>query len=231
MKKITFLLLSIMLLWACGSSDKNQSNIVDISDLEASISPELLEEIVEKHRENLDELLTLEMAASTLGLPAEEAEKEIQTVINAVYYKWDNGRTKMLSLPSGTEMEVPALDQVALKWFRESTLNRFMNSYREPTKEELGALDRILGEETEKLEMPDEVGEVLEGGMGDALTSNLQFTDVEGVGELARWNTKVNELPVYYKGISFIIHVESGKGDEVDKELAIKVAKDVLKKL
>lgn len=231
MKNLTYLLLSIMLLWACGSSDKSQSKTADINNLEASISPELLEEIVEKHRENLDELLTLEMAASTLGLPAEEAEKEIEKFLNAVYYKWDNGRTKMLSLPSGREIEVPANDLVSLSWFRESTLNRFKNSYREPTKEELAALDRILGEETDKMDLPDEVEEVLEEGMSDALTSNLQFTDVKGVGELARWNSKTNELPVYYKGISFVIQVESGKGEVVDKDLAIKVAKEIIKKL
>ena len=238
MKKLLILGASVFIFWSCGKSEKSQdeNNSISVEDFEAQISPDLLGKPVEKFNNKLDELLTLEMASEALGLPGGDAEKDYEQTFNdptlhSIAYKWNTGRKETLSLPSGRKLDVPAQDYVKLAWLQHSNQNKYNNTYREPTKEELAALDRILGDETEKMDLPDNVNETLKEDLGDGLASNLNFIDVSGVGDLARWNTKTNELPVYYKGISFIIQVNSGRGTEGDKDIAAEVAKKIVKKL
>lgn len=172
----------------------------------------------EDFKDNIDELLTLEMAAQVSGLPANEAEKEHSTIVmESVKYEWKSDRTKKFEISKGNFMDIPLKNVIELSWVKNTTLEQFKHDYHNPTAEELknaqAAMDdkmnQLIAEGKASKEQTDQANSIAKGSI-----SKFKVEEVPNLGDYSVFvnsgimGVSTRDLKVFYKGLSFTIQAD-----------------------
>ena len=186
----------------------------------------------------LNQLLTLEMAASASGYTASEAKEKYNQVLknpetHSVKYSWKKGREGTIKNPvTKLDMTIPVDDSVELSWVRDTTLEKFKANYHTPTEQELAnadaAIDKKLGEMQDENKISADQSQAAKG-MASSLAEGLSFDEVSGVGDYAVWNNKAKELKVFYRGMEFQVRVDVSNDDAVNRQKSIEIAQAIIK--
>ncbi len=234
MRKVLLLALLSLLIGGCRQPKKQDPADTDTSINEAIDN--LPGEVMDKYNGKLNELLTLEIAAKTMGYEAAEAEIDYNKVLknpktHSIAFLWNKGREREIKMPAGGNITVPEKDIIQLSGLEKTSLEDFNRNYRTPTAEELKRADQAV-----KARMKDMVAEGkinskqagMMDGMATGLGRNLSYEEIKGVGEHAKWNEKTKELLVYYRGLKFNILIETAEDEQTRKQKSINVAKTII---
>ena len=203
------------------------------------------------YADNLDQLLTVELASEISGMPAEKSEKKYfdkmkNTAYHNVEYNWKNGRTRNMK-ELGMDMVLPVKDLVKLDGIKPRSMKDFKNAHKAPTDEQLSHLDAKVDEALDKKSGNEEINEKVEKldkmnvdkstqkSVAKTMTGAIAkitraYSDVTGIGDAASWNSFENRLYVLDKGVELSITVDLGDDANVNKEKAINLANRLLKK-
>ena len=143
---------------------------------------------------------------------------------NAVLFSWQNGENKSVKTLEGKDLSIAGYHSVGIGFLNKISKKDFQNKFESKTaiQEEI---NRITNDENIDADLAIAESKYL------AQNSKLQqFEKVENFGELAYWETPVNALHIYNKGISFTI--TTNLGNEKDgKETALKLTNILLNNL
>lgn len=233
--KIRFFYVMILLgMVSCGEKS-NSSSLAEAVELAESNG---LFEAAKAYEGKLNELLTLEMAAKTMGFPAEDADVDYNTTMSnpsfhAINYTWDRGRTRPMTVANMT-IQVPDLDRLELSGIQEISKNEFEFQYRVLTPEEIQESNQLmkdaLQDRVTKGEITQEQAD-LAGGLGDGLVGNQIREIVSNVGQAATWMPEDGSLYVYQGGLMFRLTINQGEDAQILKEKLIKLASEIINKL
>lgn len=143
------------------------------------------------------ELLTPEAVAAVAGVDASSLEQ--RAVTSMCVYSWDGGQA--------------SLGMLSVEKTAEAARDRFDNTYRSMTGEEVA---QTMGEINAGLDRKADAGDTdvdpqkarqVTGAMGSAFAGGLQFEDVPGVGDLARFETTKTEVKL--GGNTFVAYANS----------------------
>lgn len=200
MKK--FFTLLLLFLGSCQPDNSNRElPDTQIIKAEENLNP------AERYKNNLDELLTLDIASQNMAQNREnviiEYSKALKDpVTHSITYGWDNGRVRLIENPAGSGiLEMQALDFVSLSWLKLTNLNDFKRN------------NQSLLSSAKEVQYTNE--------------NNHSKTEVLGVGDYALWNQDSGTLKVYYRGMQFEITTETSDGPNL--EIAKQVALDIIK--
>lgn len=192
----------------------------------------------EDFKDNIDELLTLEMAAQVSGLPANEAEKEHSTIVmESVKYEWKSDRTKKFEISKGNFMDIPLKNVIELSWVKNTTLEQFKHDYHNPTAEELknaqAAMDdkmnQLIAEGKASKEQTDQANSIAKGSI-----SKFKVEEVPNLGDYSVFvnsgimGVSTRDLKVFYKGLSFTIQADLSDNIVDNDKKAIETAKLII---
>lgn len=192
----------------------------------------------EDFKDNIDELLTLEMAAQVSGLPANEAEKEHSTIVmESVKYEWKSDRTKKFEISKGNFMDIPLKNLIELSWVKNTTLEQFKHDYHNPTAEELknaqAAMDdkmnQLIAEGKASKEQTDQANSIAKGSI-----SKFKVEEVPNLGDYSVFvnsgimGDSTRDLKVFYKGLSFTIQADLSDNIVDNDKKAIETAKLII---
>ena len=234
MKIRLFYVMILLGMVSCGEKS-NSSSLAEAVELAESNG---LFEAAKAYEGKLNELLTLEMAAKTMGFPAEDADVDYNTTMSnpsfhAINYTWDRGRTRPMTVANMT-IQVPDLDRLELSGIQEISKNEFEFQYRVLTPEEIQESNQLmkdaLQDRVTKGEITQEQAD-LAGGLGDGLVGNQIREIVSNVGQAATWMPEDGSLYVYEGGLMFRLTINQGEDAQILKEKLIKLASEIINKL
>jgi hypothetical protein len=234
MKIRLFYVMILLGMVSCGEKS-NSSSLAEAVELAESNG---LFEAAKAYEGKLNELLTLEMAAKTMGFPAEDADVDYNTTMSnpsfhAINYTWDRGRTRPMTVANMT-IQVPDLDRLELSGIQEISKNEFEFQYRVLTPEEIQESNQLmkdaLQDRVTKGEITQEQAD-LAGGLGDGLVGNQIREIVSNVGQAATWMPEDGSLYVYQGGLMFRLTINQGEDAQILKEKLIKLASEIINKL
>ena len=234
MKIRLFYVMILLGMVSCGEKS-NSSSLAEAVELAESNG---LFEAAKAYEGKLNELLTLEMAANTMGFPAEDADVDYNTTMSnpsfhAINYTWDRGRTRPMTVANMT-IQVPDLDRLELSGIQEISKNEFEFQYRVLTPEEIQESNQLmkdaLQDRVTKGEITQEQAD-LAGGLGDGLVGNQIREIVSNVGQAATWMPEDGSLYVYQGGLMFRLTINQGEDAQILKEKLIKLASEIINKL
>ncbi len=234
MRTTVFYLIILLGMNSCGEKSKSSSleEAVEFAESKG------LFEAAKSYEGKLDKLLTLEMAAKTMGFPAEEADVDYNTTMSnpsfhALNYTWDRGRTRPMTVANMT-VQVPDLDRLELSGIQEISQKDFEFQYRVLTPEEIQASGQLmkdaLQERVSKGEITQEQAD-LAGGLGDGLAGNQAREIISGLGQAATWVPEEGSLFVYQDGLMFRLTINQGEEAQLLREKLIKLAGEIIHKL
>ena len=231
------------ILFSCGNASKpdHAANVIN-----PAASSCLLE-----YAGNYDKILTLAEAAILANRPVNEAKVNYNktaknTRYHEIVYSWKSDRTVRVH-----GMDAPDNDLVSVRGICEKNLKDFKRDYKKRTAEEIQQVNRQMSEQLdqafdkqsddEKIEASkrrlNDLGTTNESakktakGLGNTLSSSLDaYTEVNGLGVAASWNTKDKSLFVLNNGVEFCVRVNLGEDDVKNKTAAIQAAKNILEK-
>lgn len=204
------------------------------------------------YADKLDQLLTTTEAANYASKPVNESEVQYNKIMkNTAYhdcqYKWKpSGRITIIN-----GLEIPQSDIISIGCIAPMDMQVFQRDYTVKTKTQTDAMEQQMDEQMDKAldkksgnDNVDEAVDKLEekgvskkttktvtGAIGSAFAQVMQaYTPVDGLADAASWNTHTNTLYVLGGGAKFEVGVNVNDDTNVNKELAIRIAKDMLAK-
>lgn len=223
-------------LMACGGKETSTPDSFEEA-VELAESKGLFE-AAKAYEGKLDQLLTLEMAASTMGLPATEADMDYNKTLSnpsfhALNFTWDRGRTRPMTVANMT-VQVPDLDRLELSGIQEISKSDFEYQYRIMTPAEIQEMElqmkQALQDRVSKGEITQEQAD-LAGGMSEGLMGNQTREMVSGVGEAATWMPEDGSLYVFQGGLMFRLTINQGEEEAMLKQKLIALAAQIIEKL
>ena len=250
--KLTFNTLTLTLLIflsSCGNNatdstaaNSNPENTeTEASNAEPSSSVICIYDYMDKY----DQLLTLDDIKkqydgdiSKAKFKYNKSEKASSQDTDKAMYSWESGRTRKMKI-MGTEMEMPDYNEIGLHWLGSdlfmindmpTPLECFKKFYRNVSQEEI---DAALAKAEQIMKEKEGVAAAeakQASNLGKSLGQGQTFEDVNGVGEAASWKAQDSELKVLVGDKTFGIIARVGADNDVNKNLAIALAKVVLGK-
>lgn len=190
-ERIVFSGLAVFLA-ACGGDQggPDSGNVQSTDSIQSSTSSS--GKIFEKDiRSKPCEILTTEMVARVAGVDAAGVEQ--RSISTMCLYSWDGGQAMLGHLRAGKTIK--------------SARTRFENAYKTQTPEEvqesLAAIDAQIKKQNSagKTDVTPEQAKLVTGGLGNAFAGGLQFEDIQGLGDIARFETTRTETKVFDKTI------------------------------
>lgn len=200
------------------------------------------------YQTKLDQLLTADMVVRATGFSENVMDSSYTQIMSTEYhyvnYSFQNKRKgKVMGLKGEFEVK----DEVALRRIKPISLTRFKDSYRVITQEEEQLAKDVFEDVAEGKsgdKQADEAAKQLRESnidketvktAGGALMSTFKeisegYREEKELGDAARWNVATNELAVLKNGVQFELHVEVSNDKEKNREAAIAIAKEILKK-
>ena len=234
MKNRIFYVMILLGMVSCG--EKGNSNALEEA-VELAESKGLFE-AAKAYEGKLNELLTQEMAANTMGFPAQEADVDYNTTLSnpsfhALNYTWDRGRTRPMTVGNMT-VQVPDLDRLELSGIQKISKKDFEFQYRVLSPEEVQQSNQLmkdaLQDRVSKGEITQDQAD-LAGGLGAGLAGNQTREQVTEVGEAATWMPEDGSLYVYQDGLMFRLTINQAGESSVLKQKLILLADQILNKL
>jgi len=217
MRNFTFVLgFFILMISSCNSSnDKIASTEIDSKKVIAVIKD--------------PKSVSLEKIANLVGKKSSEIKiykDDLSSHISkrAVLFSWQNGEKKSVKTLEGKDLSIIGYHSIGMGFLQKISKKDFQNKFQSKTaiQEEI---NRITKDESIDADLAIAESKYL------AQNSKLQqFEKVENVGELAYWETPVNALHIYNKGISFTITTNLGN-EKNSREIALKLTNILLNNL
>lgn len=200
------------------------------------------------YAEKYSDLLTKEMAAEAMGMPADQAIMGISKLglasneYDYVQYEWENGREKLVKQ---INRKVKEKDYVKLTGIAATSLDNFKMTYRAVSDEDIGMLDEKI-ERSVRAEAPtaasknaqkklDDLGisreqqeQMMKDFSGMAKKVTHAYVTVENIGDAAVWNGIENTFYVFTNGAKFQVVVEVGEDPDQNKAIALALARTIL---
>ena len=200
-------------------------------------------------REKYDALLSENDIISATGFDKEKMTiKYRKTLADPKYHEYvisfKNGRKGKI-FGSDRDFELP--DIITVREIESMSLNTFNNSYRAATDEESQTAQQVLEDAADGNLDNSDAKEVMKQAeaknidkenikkTGSTLTNAFSeiskaYVKVDGLGDAAVWNIKTNELNVLQNGVKFSLVTDLSNDKEINKEVAISLAKSILDK-
>lgn len=252
------MILTAALVWACsGNKEGENTETMGGIDVEGAIKDAESRRKADPnasggnkclldYQVKLDQLLTAEMVTRATGFSESGMDSTYRKIMGPAYhevqYEFKNGRKgKVRGLTGEYELK----DFVAVGSVKPMSLTQFEDSYR------------VITEEEEKL-AKDSFNDVVEGKSGEAdeALNQLKKSDIsketikksggalmsafkevsegyrveKGLGDAARWNITTHRMTVLQNGVQFELTVEVSNDTEKNRETAVAIAKEILKR-
>lgn len=224
---------------AANSNPENTES--ETSKAETSSSAICIYDYMDKY----DQLLTLDDIKqhydgdmSTAEFKYNKSEKASSQDTDKAMYSWQSGRTRKMKI-MGKDMEIADNNEIGLHWLGSdlfmingmpTPLECFKKFYRNVSKEEMDAAMAKAEQIMKEREGVSAAEAKQASNLGKSLGEGQTFEDVNGIGEAASWKAQDSELKVLVGDKTFGIIARVGADNEVNKNLAIALAKVVLGK-
>jgi hypothetical protein len=257
--KVLGLMLSVALAVSCGKSNNDNTGGVDV-DLDDAISQAESRRAADPDakggntclldfNEKYDQYLTEDLVISVTGFSKDVMDFEYSKALknpayHSVSYKFKNKRRGKVQ---GLDMELELKDAITITSIKPMSMNDFSTTYKVVTDEQLKVanqtIDDVVDGKIEDKEVAARLKEAEERGIDKKTTKGAigvmkgafekvgkSYTPVEGLGDAATWNTYSNNLNVLQNGVQFELSVDVSNDQEKNREVAIAIAKLLLKK-
>ncbi len=227
-KALILLNMILFLSISCGKSSDKASSASSLKEKSTSKSSD---NCLEPYYAKPENIFSKEMVAKYVDFQGSEveyltlAEKLNQEELSKGYLgiasvdaEWKiNGQKHNVSLGSISKVNL----------YKSKTLvDRFYSKYHTRTPEEQAALTKALDKEVEK-KTTDENAKNVTDGIG----MNFKYLKIDGLGDAAVWEQKVNDLKVLVGNYQFTVHVKLNQGNDFDLEKAKLIAQAVIDKV
>ena len=209
---------------SCGeSSDKSTNKTSSDSSFEEKSTSESSGNCLDKYYGNPEELLTQDLVGEFVDFEGAEVEIEklSDKIIRDKNYaqvncEWEVERKRRMI----------RLKQIKKMRSNDKTpVDQFHFQYQTRTKEEQAELTKALDKEVEK-KTTDVNAKIITDGIG----MDFAYLKVDGLGDAAVWEHKVNDLKVLVGEYQFILNVDLEKGNDFDLEKAKLIAQAIIDK-
>ncbi len=213
---------------SAGAESKAEGMEQTIAEVSEAAGLKNAEQIAGK----LEQLLTAAMIEEGIGLAANKAEMD--------YYNTGDARNHYLTIkyPSDrvderikkmTGLTMPADDLVSIGSFQAEKLSKFEASWKQVTEDDVANLKASMEKRIADGSVKKETAEIAIGMSESELKYKRE--PVVGIGQRAVWVEKDKRLMIYNKGVSFYLHMETGRSGDEEKEMAIVLGKMILDKM
>lgn len=259
MKKI-IVILSTLVVWSCsGSKEGENTGTVGGIDVEEAIKDAESRRKADPgasggntclldYQTKLDQLLTAGMVISATGFSENLMDSSYRKIMSPanheVSYRFKNGRKGKVR---GLKGEYDLKDIISVGSVKAMSLTQFEDSYRVITEEEEKLAEEAFEDVTEGKSGDPQADEALKkakesntgketikksgGALINAFKEVSEGYRVEkGLGDAARWNVVTNRLTVLQNGVQFELVVEISNSTEENREMAVAIAKEIMKK-
>lgn len=235
------LLVTIMSVFLFAFSCKDDAKTEQLNGLEGEVAEALDDAGIkaEDFKGNINELLTLEMAAKASGLPASEAETKHSkfSSLESLKYVWGSNRTRKVEVMKGNFMDVPLENVIELSWVKNTTLKQFKHDYHNPTAEEIKNAETAMEKKMTELEREGKATEEqtsTASGIAKNSISKFKVNEVPNLGDYAVFvdsgimGVTTRDLKVFYKGLSFTLRVDLSDDMQDNDQKAVTAAKMII---
>lgn len=236
----TIISLLMITLFSCGGS---QNEVSDSEGTPNEVPADVNATCIYDYMDKYDQLLTLEMIKkhyngelSKAKFKYDKSAEPGSQDTDKALYSWESGRTKQMKV-MGMALEVPVPYEIGLKWLGSDLFmikglatpkENFEQFYRNVTKEEADAAlvkakEKMVEDGRTTSEQAQQAGSMAEG-----ISNYDNHEKVTGIGEAAAWVISESHLVVLVGDKTFQIAANIGDDKEVNKNLAVALAKEVL---
>lgn len=235
MKKLSniFILSSLiaMLVFACGNgSHKNE--ILLKSKIQAEEKSEIIKNnnCLEKYYGKPEELLTKDLVGKFVdfGDAVVDVAKVSEQIIKDKDFAQVNCKWKI-----GRQRNIVRLKQISkIKLYKsKASIDRFYAKYHTRTPEEQAELKKlydslVLYTDPVRQKTDKSNAEILSESIG----FNFAYLEINGIGDAAVWEHKVNDLKVLVGDYQFTVNVDLNKGNDYNLDKAKLIAKAIIEK-
>lgn len=213
-----------LVLAACGGDTPSSNAGDDTAAASGSAVPDAAR--LATWDDRLDQLMPVDVVASIVGLPAEQARTRY-TAGRDLSYVWPSARTMEYA-----GVQLPVKNVVEIDRPRHGITPAFFRSRFEPVDAaQQRLIDQAVDREIAKRGLDASAGEVARGLVG-SLSERAPVIDVPGVGDDAVWQqAKTPVLHVRIGSSALAITVDVDDNDDIDKATAIAVAQALIGRL
>lgn len=221
-----FILSSFILLLtiSCGKSpDKSSNKTSSISSSEEKSTSKTSSNCLEKYYGKPEKLLTQDLVGKFVDFEGAEVEvaKVSEKIIKDKDYAQVNCKWKI-----DKKRRIVRLRQIhKIDLHGKTPIEQFHFQYHTRTKEEQEELTKALDKEVEKKTTDKNAKNIT-----DAIGMDFAYIKVDGLGDAAVWEHKVNDLKVLVGGYQFTLNVDLEKGNDFDLEKAKLIAQAIIDK-
>jgi len=229
----TFILLSMIffLSISCGKTeDKSTDKESSTSSLKEKSTSKSSANCLEPYYSKPENIFSKEMVAKYVDFQGSEVEYlTLAEKLNKP--ELSKGYLSIASIDAewkidGQKHNVSLSSIKKVNLYKSKTLvDRFYAKYHTKTPEEQAELAKALDKEVEK-ETTDENAKNVIDGIG----MDFKYLKIDGLGDAAVWEQKVNDLKVLVGNYQFTVHVKLNQGNDFDLEKAKLIAQAVIDK-
>jgi len=222
-------------------SCKDDVKTEQLNGLEGEVSEALDDAGIkaEDFKGNINELLTLEIAAKASGLPASDAETKHSkfSSLESLKYVWGSNRTRKVEFMPGKFIDAPLENVIELSWVKNTTLKQFKHDYHNPTPEEIKNAEAAMEKKMTELEAEGKATETqthTASGIAKNSISKFKVTEVPNLGNYSVlvdsgiMGASTRDLKVFYKGLSFTLRVDLSDDMQDNDQKAIAAARMII---
>ncbi len=254
------IILMVVFLWSCsGNKEGENTGTMGGIDVEGAIKNAENRRSADPnasggntclldYQEKLDQLLTADMVLQATRFPGNLMDSSYRRIMGPAYhevsYRFKNGRKGKVK---GLKGEYDLKDIISVGSVKAMSLSQFEDSYRVITEEEEKLAKEAFEDVTEGKSGDPQADEALKkakenhisketvkksgGALMNAFKEVSEGYRVEKeLGNAARWNVVTNRLTVLQNGVQFELVVEISNNTEKNRETAVAIAKEILKK-
>ena len=218
-----FILASIIsfLTFACSeNSDKVETEKELVNSSSEQSNPSGGGDCIAQFHGKPGDLLTIDIVSKYVSYEGIEPETSIPPIsvedYATVNFKWKIGRTR----------HVVRLQKILkMKLYNMTPVERFYSKYHTKSEDEIAETQEIYDTEV-KDKVNNETADVL----SDAIGVSFEYVKIEGLGDAAVWEHKVNNLIVLVGEYQFTVNVDLEKDNAYDLEIAKKLAQAIIDK-
>ena len=221
----------IFIILACGnSSEKTSNNLKSEKLLQEKTNIASSNNCLEQYHNKPEELLTKDLVAKFVDFEGADVDvaKVSEQIIRdkdfaQVNCKWKIGRQRL----------IVRLKQISkIKLYKSKTsMDRFYAKYHTRTPKEQAELKKLY--DSLVLNSPDVKSKTNISSakmLSETIGFDFEYLEINGIGDAAVWEHKVNDLKVLVGDYQFTVNVDLNKGNDYDLEKAKLIAKAIIQK-
>ena len=221
----------ILLFFSCGNSSSKNKNNLKSDILTEKISKTIKNNnCLENYYGKPEELLTKDLVSKIVdfGGAAVDIAKVSEQIIKDKDFAQVNCKWKI-----GRQRHIVRLKQISkIKLYKSKTsIDRFYAKYHTRTPKEQAELKKLY--DSLVLNNPDVKTKTNKSSakmLSETIGFNFEYLEINGIGDAAVWEHKVNDLKVLVGDYQFTVNVDLNKGNDYNLEKAKLIAKAIIEK-